>query len=214
MKRHELYAIVLIFAVLSIGFTGDASARTIPAAEQAKSNAEPYVHTDVITANWELDLPDNSAPATASTANGNTISAFGMGKPNGNAIPYEHSPAIDPGWILTVPPDHPAVSGANGKTIPAFGMDKPNISATPYEYSPAIGFGWTLTVPPDHVEVEGIGIETSFGLDAGVLEPLEGIRTDAMQYEASFDGSSFSVVPEPSMLILFSLGTFLVRRKH
>ena len=109
MKRNKIKGIICVVTVLSVVFTTGVSATIIPAAEQAKANAEPYEHTDVITVNWELNLPDNSAPLTVPTANGTTIPAFDKGKPNDNAKPDVHSPAIDIGWILTVPPNPPGV---------------------------------------------------------------------------------------------------------
>ena len=171
MKRNKINGVIFVVTILSFVFTTGVSARIIPAAEQAKTNAEPYLHTVVIDASWELNLPDNSVPPTVPTANGKTIPALDKGKPNEHATPYEHSPAVGPGWVLTV--------------------------------------------PPNPTGVDTIGIDTSFGLGGTVLEPLGGIQYDITgQLEVPFESSSITVVPEPSMLILFSLGTFLVRRKR
>ena len=53
------------------------------------------------------------------------------------------------------------------------------------------------------------------GLDATVLEPLGGLQNDiARQLEVPFESSAITVAPKPSMLILLSLGTFLVRRRR
>ena len=152
MMRNKTKGLVFVVTVLSVVFTSVVSARIIPVAGQAKTNAEPYEHTDVIFENvdgdWELNLPDNSAPSTAATADGMTIPAFDKGKPNENAIPYEHSPAIGEGWVLTVPPNPPGLDSneltsltVNETTIPAFGKGKPNENAVPYDHSPAIGPG-------------------------------------------------------------------------
>lgn len=215
MRGNKIKGIVFVVTVLSVVFTSVVSARIIPVAEQAKTNAEPYEHTDVIFENvdgdWELNLPGNSAPSTAATADGMTIPAFDKGKPNENAVPNEHSPAIGEGWVLTVPPNPAGVDSigptsltVNGTTIPAFG--KPNDNAKPYDHSPAIGPGWVLTVPPNPAEFDIVELDVSF--DFG------GVQEDLGPLEMSFESMTVTATPEPSMLILFGLGTFLVRRKR
>ena len=124
MKRSKIYIRVFVVTILGLLCVTTVSGRIIPVAPQAKDNAEPYEHTDVITvnvdANWELNLPDNSAPPTVPTANGTTIPAFDMGKPNDNAKPDEHSSAIGSGWILTVPPNPTGVDSIGIDTF--FGL--------------------------------------------------------------------------------------------
>jgi hypothetical protein len=172
MKRSKICRSVFVVTILGLVCTTTVLGRVIPVAQQAKDNAHPELHTDVITVvetNWVLALPENSNPPTV-PANGKTIPAFDNSKPNEYATPYEHSPAINPGWTLTVPPN---ITGGGNFTVGA-----------PFEV------GNTL------------------------LEPSGGIQNDSTrQLEMPFESSTLMVVPEPSMLILLGLGTFLARKR-
>jgi hypothetical protein len=107
MKRSKICRSVFVVTILGLVCTTTVLGRIIPVTQQAKDNAHPELHTDVITVveeNWVLELPENSNPPIV-PANGKTIPASDNAKDNEHATPYEHSPAINPGWTLTVPPN-------------------------------------------------------------------------------------------------------------